>query len=251
MTDLIQTRRDQRVLILEMNRPEKKNALTHAMYAAMASAIADAQGDSAIGAVVICAAGDFFTAGNDLADFQAEMPPGKPPVIRFLEAIRDAEKPLFAAVNGPAVGIGLTMLLHCDLSFAAGSATFSAPFTKVGLVPEAASSLLLPQTIGMAMANDILLTGRTINAKEALSCGLISRIYEAESLMGETIKVAHGVCGLAPNSVRLSKSLIRSGRVAVRDQMAMEMKLFMAQLQSDEFAESARAIMEKRLPKFA
>ena len=183
MTDLMNISRNERVLTLEMNRPEKKNALTHAMYAAMADAIRDAQTDSKTGAVLICAAGDFFTAGNDLADFQSGMPSGKPPVIHFLEAIRDAEKPLFAAVNGPAVGIGLTMLLHCDLSFAAKSATFSAPFTKVGLVPEAASSLLLPQTVGLAMANDILLTGRTITADEALSCGLISRIYEDDTLL--------------------------------------------------------------------
>ncbi len=250
MIDTIKLERQGRVLIVTMNRPAQKNALNHAMYGAMADAIAAAQEDDGLRAIVITAAGDTFTAGNDLGDFARPMPEGKAPVVRFLESLRDADKPLVAAVNGMAVGVGLTMLLHCDLAFASDSASFRAPFARMGLVPEAASSLLLPNALGNAWANDILLAGRTISAGEALSTGLVSRVYPGDCLLPETLQTAAAVAALAPNAVRLTKRLIRSNRSAVARQMQAESVLFAEQLQSAEFAEAASAFMQKREPVF-
>ncbi len=250
MTNHIAVAREGKVLTITINRPEQKNALSHAMYAAIADALEQAQRDDGIRCVVITGAGDVFTAGNDMGDFAAGMPEGKPPVTRFLEALRDSEKPVIAAVNGPAVGVGLTMLLHCDLSFASDTATFSAPFTKLGLVPEAASSLLVPASLGTAWANDILLAGRKLDAAEALKVGLVSRVFVREDLMTQTMDLARKVAALAPNATKASKRLIRGGREAVKDQMLAEAEVFGAQLRSAEFAEAAAAFMEKRAPVF-
>ena len=250
MTNHIAIAREGKVVTITINRPEQKNALSHAMYAAMADALEQAQTDDQIRCVVITGAGDTFTAGNDMGDFAGGMPEGKPPVARFLEALRDAEKPVVAAVNGPAIGVGLTMLLHCDLSFASDAASFAAPFTKIGLVPEAASSLLIPASLGTAWANDILLAGRKLDAEEALRAGLISRVFLAEDLMQETRAVAHNVAALAPTAMKESKRLIRGRREAVRQQMLAEAEVFGAQLRSAEFAEAAAAFMEKRAPVF-
>lgn len=250
MTNHIAVAREGKVMTITINRPDQKNALSHAMYTAMADALAEAQTDDSVRCIVITGVGDTFTAGNDMGDFAGGMPEGKPPVARFLEALRDAEKPVVAAVNGPAVGIGLTMLLHCDLSFASDTATFSAPFTKLGLVPEAASSLLLPASLGTAWANDILLAGRKLEADEALKAGLISRIFPREDLLRQTMTVAANMAGAAPNAMKGSKRLIRGGREAVRIQMESEAEIFGAQLRSAEFAEAAAAFLEKRAPVF-
>ncbi|MEM8930767.1 MAG: enoyl-CoA hydratase [Acidobacteriota bacterium] len=239
-----------RVLTITFNRPDRLNALTHAMYSAAADGLERAAGDAAIRVVVITARGRAFTAGNDLDDFAAGMPEGKPPVIRFLEALLDAPKPVVAAVNGPAVGVGLTMLLHCDLAFAASSATFHAPFPQIGLVPEAGSSLLLPRALGSAWANDILLAGRKLSAEEALSAGLVSRVYDDEALLPKTLKTAAVIAAQAPNATLQTKALMRSGRQAVVDQMTKEGAVFNAQLRSAEFAEAVSAFKEGRPPQF-
>lgn len=246
MTEHLEIELHDRVLVIRFNRPDSLNALTHAMYSAAADGLERAASDAAIRAVVITAHGDAFTAGNDLNDFARPMPKGKLPVMRFLEALRDAPKPVIAAVNGQAIGIGLTMLLHCDLAFAADTATFRAPFPQVGVVPEAGSSLLLPRALGMAWANDILLAGRTLSAEEALMAGLISRVYAAEDLWPSTLETATAIAGQAPNATRKTKELIRAGRDAIAEQMARESVHFAAQLESPEFAESVAAIKEKR-----
>ncbi len=250
MTNHIAVAREGKVLTITINRPEQKNALSHAMYAAMADALEKAQTDDQIRCVVITGAGDVFTAGNDMGDFAAGMPEGTPPVVRFLSALRDVEKPVVAAVNGPAVGVGLTMLLHCDLSFASDTATFAAPFAKLGLVPEAASSLLIPSSLGTAWANDILLAGRKLEAEDALKAGLISRVFPADELLAETMTVAHNVAALAPTAMKESKRLIRGRQEEVKQQMLAEAEVFGAQLRSPEFAEAAAAFMEKRAPVF-
>ena len=162
MTELVKIERDARVLSITLNRADKKNALTHAMYVAMADALELAHDDAQIRCVIISGAGDTFTAGNDLGDFAAGLPEGKAPVRRFLETILGCDKPIMAAVNGPAVGLGLTMLLHCDLAYASETATFRAPFPHIGVVPEAGSSLLLPAAVGIAWANDIFIAGRVL-----------------------------------------------------------------------------------------
>ncbi|WP_300380422.1 enoyl-CoA hydratase-related protein [Henriciella sp.] len=240
------------VLTLTINRPERKNALTQEMYGLMADAIEGANDDRSIRAIVITGEGDLFTAGNDLGDFASddERKTGKPPVTRFLEAIMNAETPLIAAVNGPAIGVGLTMLLHCDIAYAADTADFRAPFTQLGLVPEAASSLLLPQTVGNSMANEILLAGRIVTAPEALACGLVSRVLAKAGLLSAAQETAARIAASAPAAIMKSKQLIRGNREAVAARMAAEGKVFAEQLKSPEFAEAAAAFAEKRKPVF-
>ena len=252
MTDHITQSLENRVLTLTINRPERKNALTQAMYGALADAINAANDDKAIRAIIITGEGDMFTAGNDLTDFasDSERSSGEPPVTRFLNGIRDAETPLIAAVNGPAIGVGLTMLLHCDIAYAAESANFRAPFTALGLVPEAGSSLLLPLSVGNSMANDILLAGRILSAQEALDCGLVSRVEPDTGLMSAALATAERIAIAAPTAIRRSKALIRMNRDAVKDRMEAEGKAFAEQLKSPDFAEAAAAFMQKRKPVF-
>ncbi|MEO0682295.1 MAG: enoyl-CoA hydratase-related protein [Pseudomonadota bacterium] len=251
MTDLVRTELDGRVLRLTLARPEKLNALTQDMYAALADGLERAAAEAEVRVVVVTGEGETFTAGNDLKDFAAgPRGDGPPPVIRFLQAVRDCPKPVIAAVNGPAVGVGLTMLLHCDLAFAAETATFRAPFAQIGLVPEAGSSLLLPQALGLAWANDLLIAGRVLTAAEALSAGLVSRVYAPKTLAKETARTAASVAAQAPEATRLTKALIRSQREAVAERMEREGELFAARLRSAEFMEAAAAFMHKRAPDF-
>lgn len=247
MTENIKIVTAVRVTTMTINRPEKKNSLTQAMYGAMADAIVAYGKEDAARAFVITGACDMFTAGNDLKDFSTGMDSDEvPPVGRFLNAIATCPKPLIAAVNGPAIGVGLTMLLHCDLVYGAKSSLYYAPFVQLGLVPEASSSMLLPAQVGMAMANDILLGGRKLNADEALQCGLIARVFEDADLLPEVHKIALGMANAAPNAVRRSKALIRANREQVLAHMAVESSEFTKQLKSPDFAESVAAMMEKR-----
>lgn len=250
MTDHILCQTANRVMTITLNRPERKNALTRDMYSAIADALAEADANNDIRAVVITGTGDAFTAGNDLGDFTQKPPEGKQPVHRFLENISTAKTPILAAVNGVAVGVGLTMLLHCDLVFVSEDARLKAPFTSLGLVPEAASSLLLPNAVGMAWANDILIAGRLLSAQDAMSAGLASRIYAPDALLAETQKTATEIAALAPTGVLKTKALIRSNRAAVSDRMQTESEIFSAQLQSAEFKEAAEAFMQGRAPVF-
>lgn len=251
MSALVKIEKDGRVLVVTMNRPDKKNALNHAMYAAMADAVAGADGDADIRAVLIEGAGDAFTAGNDLADFQAGPPRGTDtPVARFLQAILNAEKPLIAAVGGVAVGVGLTMLLHCDIVIVSERAMLQAPFVDLGLVPEAGSSLLLPRLVGSALASDMFLTGRRLSGEEAVRFGLASRLVPHAALGDEARQVARAVAAKAPAAVKSTKALLRRGREEVGARMAEEGEIFGAQLKSPEFKEAAMAFMQKRAPDF-
>lgn len=154
MSKHIQVMKEERVVTITIVRADKKNAITQAMYGAMADALNDYGNDNATRALIITGQGDIFTAGNDLQDFSLGGDEKIPPVVSFLTAIRDCPKPVIACVNGAAIGVGLTMLLHCDLVYAGENATFSAPFAKLALVPEAGSSMLLPAAVGMAVCND-------------------------------------------------------------------------------------------------
>lgn len=251
MTNLVKTERDGRVLSIIMNRADKKNALNHEMYAAVADALQLANDDAQVRCVVITGEGDFFTSGNDISDFAAGLPEGKPPVVRFLENLVRCDKPVMAAVNGPAIGVGLTMLLHADLAYASETATFRAPFPHVGVVPEAGSSLLLPLSVGNAWANDIFIAGRVLNVEEALSAGLISRVFPAAALLPECKSIAARIAAQAPTAMRATKRLIRGNRDVVLARMQDEGALFNEQLKSPEFMEAAMAYMQKRLPDFA
>ncbi|MEO1657936.1 MAG: enoyl-CoA hydratase [Pseudomonadota bacterium] len=252
MTDAIKISTIDKITTLTISRPEKKNAITQAMYGAMADAIEAYGEDDDVRAFIITGEGDMFTSGNDLGDFATGgMEHDLPPVFRFLMGISSCPKPLIVAVNGPAIGVGLTMLLHCDLVYAAKSATFGAPFVKLGLVPEASSSLLLPEAVGMAVANDILLGGRTLTAPEALEYGLIARVFAEADLQAEVQRIAEHVAASAPTALKRSKALIRNRQKLVQDHMMVEAKIFSEQLQSPDFAESVAAMMQKRAPVYS
>ncbi|MEH6521729.1 enoyl-CoA hydratase [Sulfitobacter sp.] len=251
MTDNIKLHTADRVTTLTMARPEKRNAITQAMYAAMADALEDYAASDDVRAFVITGAEDYFTSGNDVKDFSMGSNGDEvPPVVRFLKAVSTCPKPLIAAVNGPAIGVGVTMLLHCDLVVVSEASTFSTPFVQLGLVPEAASSLLLPATVGMAVANDMLLANRVLDAREAVTFGLASRIVPAVDLMTEAGTIANQLAAAAPQSVLKTKSLIRHGRDQMIAQMDKESVMFAEQLKSPEFAEVVTAKMQKRAPVF-
>lgn len=250
MSEHIKITREGRILSIAMNRADKKNALTHDMYATIAAGLEEAHADPGIRCVIMTGEGEYFTSGNDIGEFAAGLPGGKPPVVRFLEAIVNCDKPVLAAVNGPAIGVGLTMLLHSDLVYASEAATFRSPFPHVGVVPEAGSSLLLPMTVGNAWANDIFIAGRVLSASEALSAGLVSRVFPATTFMDECRKIASIVSAQAPNAMLQTKRLVRSNRAAVLERMAKEGLIFNEQLKSPEFMAAAMAYMQKRLPEF-
>lgn len=251
MTGNIKLHTAERVTTMTIARPEKRNAITQDMYAAMADALEDYAQSEDVRAFVITGAEDYFTSGNDLQDFaKGAKNDGVPPVIRFLTAISTCPKPLIAAVNGPAIGVGVTLLLHCDLIVISATATFSTPFVQLALVPEAASSLLLPATVGMAVANDMFLANRVLDADEAIRFGLASRVFAFNDLLTETGKIAAQLGDAAPHSIIKTKSLIRHGREQMTNQMEKESVLFAEQLKSPEFAEVVTAKIQKRAPAF-
>ncbi len=253
MTDHILTEIDGRVLKMTFNRPDKMNAITHAMYDALADGMAEAHKNDNVRCIYITGVEGIFTSGNDLADFR-DTPRGggggELPVYRFLKALVAAEKPIVVAVNGAAVGIGLTMLLHSDIVVAGESALISAPFVDLALVPEAASSLLLPKRVGSAMAADIFMTGRRLTAAESLDCGLVSRVFADAELQEKAYGIAIALSNKAPNSVRLTKQLMRGDKAAMGSRMMEEGGHFDSQLKSPEFMEAVTAFMERRPPNF-
>lgn len=232
------------VAIVTMNRPSKRNALTQAMYATLADTLTEADGDRTIGAVVITGTDDVFTAGNDLGDFAAGA--SLEEVRRFLLTIASVKVPLVAAVNGLAVGVGLTMLLHCDLVYVEPSAKLFAPFVELGLVPEAASSLLLPKVVGERRASDLILAGRRLDGLEAAEWGLANAAVSPA--LTRALESAHHLAHQPPNAVRASKALLRSDEGTVAGRMAEEMREFVQALGGDEFKEVIAARSEKRPP---
>ena len=222
------------VLRLTLNRPEKKNALTQDMYQRLADKINEAAGDFSIRAVVINSNGDSFTAGNDINDFanDPQMDEGSP-VFNFLFAIHNFPKPLIAAVKGRAVGIGTTMLMHCDLVTANPDTQFSMPFVSLGLVAEGGSSYNFPRLVGHAKASEILLTGRTFSATEALEMGLINQVAKDE--LSAAMAFANEIAEQPPTAVINTKALLKSGsHEALNQVMKAEGILFKIAAQSDE-----------------
>jgi enoyl-CoA hydratase/carnithine racemase len=221
-----------RVALVTIDRPSKRNALTQTMYERMADALLEADSDKDIGAVVISGVEDVFTAGNDLADFESGA--SLHHTDRFLEAISSVHVPLIAAVNGIAVGVGLTMLLHCDLVFVEPTAKLSAPFVQLGLVPEAASSLLLPRIVGERRASDLILTGRRLTGSEAVEWGLANAA--ASPVLPAALEAAEHVAAQPHEATRATKALLRSRELTVQGRMAEEMTAFLEALQRPEFA---------------
>jgi len=224
------------VLSVQLNRPDKKNAINTGMYTALNTALVEAAQDFEIRVVVISGVGESFTAGNDIFDFAntEELPMDEnAPGFQFIKSLHNFPKPLVAAVTGSAVGIGTTMLLHCDAAYASQSARFTMPFVTLGLVPEAGSSFLLPRLIGHLRASEILLTGRTFDAAEAAEMGLINKVVDAP--FDEAMKVAEIIAEQPPTAVINTKALLKSSNhAAVEVVMNAEGELFRLALQSDE-----------------
>ncbi len=251
-TEIITESRD-RILRIKINRPEKKNALTRAMYAAMAAAIARADDDSGIRAVFLHGTEDCFTAGNDLKDFQAFRQDGNnKDVSKFLSAISCAKKPIVAAVSGVAVGVGTTMLLHCDLVYAGEGAKFILPFVALGLCPEAASSFLLPKLVGHKRASELLLLGEPFSAVKACEIGLVNAVYPDAEFIDKALSQAQKLVQQPPASVRITKALLkRPTSQYIADTMAEERKHFSERLNSGECDEAFSAFFERRKPDFS
>ncbi|MDZ7632269.1 MAG: enoyl-CoA hydratase [Gemmatimonadaceae bacterium] len=251
MSDHILVERNGAVVTIRMARPEKKNALTVDMYRGLTVAFSDATADPGVRVIVIAGDGGAFTSGNDLRDFAATPPvDADSPVFQFLRAISTCPKPIVAAVSGVAVGIGTTMLLHCDLVVADPAARFSLPFINLGLVPEAASSLLLPRLLGHVRASELLLLGEMFDAPAAERYGIINKISAAGEAEVAALAWAAALASKAPDALRLSKALIKSESTGVADRMTDEAKAFVSQLHSSEFREALMAFMEKRPPSF-
>lgn len=251
MTTDILTKIENRVLTITFNRTDKKNAITAAMYQAMADAMADANDNDDVRSILFTANGDAFTAGNDLIDFRDNPPLTEDaPVSQFLRQLVVAKKPMVAAVNGIAVGVGFTMLLHCDIVYLSDAAQLSAPFVDLALVPEAASSMLLPARIGHAQAAEIFMLGKRMSAADAKASGVASDVFAADALAAAAEKAALALSKKAPASLQHTKRLMRGDKDAIAARMAEESKVFGAQLLSPELAEAVMAFMQKREPNF-
>ena len=252
MTDiLVDTRTG--VMTITLNRVDKKNSLTGAMYAAMADALTQAQADDAVRVVVFQGHETIFSAGNDIGDFLSAPPASlDAPVFNFLRAISTFPKPVVAAVCGPAVGIGTTMLFHCDLVYAGDNAAFSMPFVNLGLCPEAASSLLAPQLMGHGRAAEALLLGDPFMAEAALEMGLISRIVPPTEAAALAQRQAQKLATKPVSSVLETKRLMRKGQASlVAERIVEEAQSFGRMLSEPAAKEAFTAFMEKRKPDFS
>lgn len=241
------------VLTLTFDRLDRKNAITAAMYQTLADALMAAEADAAIRVIVLAGHESVFTAGNDLEDFMKHPPKDESaPVHQFLRAISTATKPLIAAVSGAAVGVGTTMLLHCDLVYASETAKLSMPFAQLGLCPEAASSLLLPQLAGYHRAADKLLFGEPFDASEARELGLVNRVLPADELDAFVRTQARKLTLLPPASLRATKRLMKEvATPQITERMSVEGKQFGEMLRAPEAREAFTAFFEKRRPDFS
>lgn len=245
------------VCTIEIARPEKKNAITVEMYQAMADALNAARDDAAVRAVLITGQPGIFTSGNDLEDFMKRRP-GEgsdamdSPVVRFMRALADCDKPVVAAVTGAAVGIGTTMLLHCDFVYVSDEARLAMPFVGLGLVPEYASSLLMPQLVGHRRAAQMLLLGDPFTPQDAVDCGLANAVLPAGEVVNHARRIAERFNALPPGAVRDAKRLMRAPqREQVLATIRAEGELFAARLKSPEAKEAFTAFFQKRKPDFS
>jgi enoyl-CoA hydratase/carnithine racemase len=254
MSEHVRVEHHGQVLAITLARPERRNAITVAMYAALAEAVEDAASDSSVRVITFRGEGQDFAAGNDLADFLGAPPRETDdiPVWRLLRALATCETPLVAAVHGNCVGIGTTMLLHCDLVIAEDGARFSLPFVDLGLVPEAASSLILPRMAGRRRAARYLLLGEPFGVDEAITIGLVSHRAEAGTLDDKLNEVVDALLAKPPEALRQTQRLLRHGaRDEILDRMKLENGLFAERLASPEAAEAINAFFEKRKPDFS
>ena len=245
MTEIVTSRQGQ-TLVISFNRPEKMNAITRSMYAGLAQNLNEAAGDFGIRCVVITSEGDHFTSGNDIRDFMSNPPTeSDSDVAKFLGALLEFPKPLLAAVKGNAIGVGTTMLLHCDVVVASPTANFSMPFTSLGLVPEAGSSMLFPNLVGYQRAAKVFMTGESFGANEAKEMGLVATV--AEDAFAEAMAIAEKIAAQPPQAIINTKALMKAGKHdAVAAVMRAEFEIFALALQSEEAAEAFMNFMAKR-----
>jgi enoyl-CoA hydratase/carnithine racemase len=245
------------VATIEIARPEKKNALTVAMYKAMSEALIAAKEDKAVRAVLITGQPGIFTSGNDIEDFMSR-PPGQgsdamdSPVFLFMQALMNCDKPVVAAVTGAAIGIGTTLLLHCDLVYVSDEARLAMPFVSLGLVPEFGSSLLVPQLMGHRRAAEKLLLGEPITPEQAVEYGLANAVLPAGEVVNHARRMAERFNALPPGAVREAKQLMRKPQYELTLQtLRTEGALFSARLRSPEAMEAFQAFFQKRKPDFS
>jgi enoyl-CoA hydratase/carnithine racemase len=242
----ILSRQEGNILVLSFNRPEKMNALTRSMYAGLATGLNEAAGDFGIRAVIITSESQHFTAGNDISDFMDNPPTSESSeVSQFLESLLNFPKPLIAAVKGNAIGVGTTMLLHCDVVVASPTAKFSMPFASLGLVPEAGSSFLFPQLVGYQRAARIFMTGESFDAPMAVEMGLVTSIENDP--LSEAMKIAQQIADQPPQAIMNTKALLKArSHDAVAAVMKAEFEIFAMALQSDEAMEAFMKFMSKK-----
>ncbi|WP_043767152.1 enoyl-CoA hydratase [Algiphilus aromaticivorans] len=241
------------ILEVQLNRPEKKNALTTEMYTLLAEAVDRASEDAAIRCLLFTGSHGSFCSGNDIGDFLENPASGEDhPVARFMRALADFSKPAVAAVQGPAVGIGSTLLLHCDLVYAGRSARFAMPFVNLGICPEFASSYILPRLVGYPRAAEILLLGEPFDAEHAANCQLVNAVLEDDAVEAKAREMAAKLAAKPPKALRTTKELMRrwtheTAQRAIRE----EAEIFMAMLHEPEAKEAFTAFVEKRKPDFS
>jgi enoyl-CoA hydratase/carnithine racemase len=249
MTDQVIVKDEGAVRTIRMNRPEKKNALTGVMYDAMAEAIETAGGNADVGSILIMGVPGAFSAGNDLGDFMKAAMGGEGlgnAVLRFLYALARAEKPLVAAVQGVAVGIGTTMMLHCDYAVAANDARFQTPFVALGLVPEAGSSLIAPRVMGHRRAFELLVMGKAFNGEEAKAVGLVNQVAAADQVEAEAMKAAQAIAALPMEGVAISRRLMKGTPDDIVKRIDDEAAQFKLRLTSPEARKAFEAFFARK-----
>lgn len=251
MSTHVLTELDQGVRVIKLNRVDKKNALTSEMYEEMSDVIARSEHDREVGALLFTGAGGVFTAGNDLVDFRQNPPQGDDaPVYRFLAGLAKTEVPIIAAVDGFAVGIGTTMLLHCEQVFATARARFSMPFINLAISPEAGSSMLLAEACGYQKAAELLMLGEAFDGEEALSYQIVSRLCAPDELTDQAMAMARKLAAKPRDAMRATKRLMRRAREPLAERITAEAALFNRLLLSPAAQEAMSAFLEKRAPDF-
>ena len=246
MSEHVDVCREGAVQILRLNRPEKKNALTAAMYAALAEALNSANANGEVAVTVIFGQPGAFCAGNDIADFLAASQGGA--IVHgfaFLKALVECDKPLIAAADGPAVGIGTTLMFHCDMVFVSPRAVLQTPFVDLGLVPEAGSSLLGPRVLGHARAFELLVMGAPWSAEQAKEAGLVNAVVPSAELESTTLEAAEALAKKPREAVRLARRLLHGDPAALKSRMEEEGALFLERIKSDEAAAAFAAFLKK------
>lgn len=254
MTDEVQIRREGEVQVIRLNRPDKKNALTGAMYDSVVQALKGAEKDDAIAVSIVTGTGGVFSAGNDITDFVKRATDlGRPGgASGFIQTLPTLEKPLIAAVDGLAIGVGVTMLFHCDLVYASPRASFRTPFLDLGLVMEAGSSWLAPEIMGHQKAFELLCLGEPFDAESGLAAGFVNRVVPSDQLEAEAMKAAQRLAA-KPRAALIAAKRLMKARVKDRalEQMGREAVLFAQLMQGPEAREAFAAFLEKRKPDFA